>query len=120
MMIFDLAVLKLDFGPMARHERNAMEKGDLFSGKQPLRHPWKTEESSPNGRVLDLVFPILVLIVCCITGMIYSGGFFDGVGFVERLLQLRCLRRPDAGLCGGLASSPWSTSPSAAPCPSAP
>ena len=68
-------------GPMAKFEKNA-QAGDLFSGKNPYGS-LEEEESSPNGRVLDLVFPILVLIVCCITGMIYSGGFFDGVGFVE-------------------------------------
>lgn len=36
-----------------------------------------------NGKVIDLVIPILSLIVCCVIGMIYTGGFFDGVGFVE-------------------------------------
>ena len=82
LMLVFISILKLDYGPMARHERNAVETGDLFSGKNPYGS-LEEEESSPNGRVLDLVFPILVLIVCCITGMIYSGGFFDGVGFVE-------------------------------------
>ena len=81
LMLVFISILKLDYGPMARHERNAMETGDLFSGKNPYGS-MEEEESSPNGRVLDLVFPILVLIVCCITGMIYSGGFFDGVDFV--------------------------------------
>lgn len=33
--------------------------------------------------MIDLVFPILVLIGCCIIGMLYSGGFFSGVSFVE-------------------------------------
>lgn len=82
LMLVFISILKLDYGPMARHERNAMETGDLFSGKNPYGS-MEEEESSPNGRVLDLVFPILVLIVCCIIGMIYSGGFFDGAGFVE-------------------------------------
>ena len=104
LMLVFISILKLDYGPMARHERNAMETGDLFSGKNPYGS-MEEEESSPNGRVLDLVFPILVLIVCCITGMIYSGGFFDGVGFVEAF-SLRCFRRPDAGLCGGLHHHP--------------
>ena len=36
-----------------------------------------------KGKVIDLVFPILVLIICCIIGMIYTGGFFDGTGFVD-------------------------------------
>ena len=57
-----LVVLQVDFGPMAKHEANA-KKGDLFT--------------------TDLVFPILVLIISCIIGMIYTGGFFDGTGFVD-------------------------------------
>ena len=81
MMIF-LALTGLDFGPMAKHERNARENGDIFSGMKRLAEA--TEESArSNGRVLDLVLPIAALIVCCVTGMIYSGGFFQGASFVE-------------------------------------
>ena len=77
-----LALLKIDFGPMARHERNAVEKDDLFSGKNPYAMMEEDADES-HGKVIDLVFPILTLVVCCIIGMIYSGGFFDGAGFVE-------------------------------------
>lgn len=41
------------------------------------------EVDESKGRVIDLVFPILVLIVCCVIGMIYTGGFFSGTGVVE-------------------------------------
>ena len=81
MMIF-LALTNLDFGSMARHEQNAQEKGDLFSGVKAMADP-AGEVVNPKGKVMDLVLPILVLIVSCITGMIYSGGFFEGAGFVE-------------------------------------
>ena len=47
MLVF-ISILKLDYGPMARHERNAMETGDLFSGKNPYGS-MEEEESSPNG-----------------------------------------------------------------------
>ena len=80
MMIF-LAVTNLDYGPMARHERNAREKGDVFSGVKAMADA-AGEVANPKGKVLDLVLPILVLIVSCVTGMIYSGGFFEGAGFV--------------------------------------
>ena len=76
------ALLKIDYGPMARYERNAMESGDLFSGKNPY-DTMEVEEDVSHGRVMDLVLPIVLLILCCVTGMLYSGGFFDGVGFVE-------------------------------------
>ena len=81
MMIF-LAVTNLDYGPMARHEKNAREKGDVFSGVKAMADA-AGETANPKGKVLDLVLPIVVLIVACVTGMIYSGGFFEGAGFVE-------------------------------------
>ena len=80
MMIF-LAVTNLDYGPMARHERNAREKGDVFSGVKAMADA-AGEVANPKGKVLDLVLPIVVLIAACVTGMIYSGGFFEGAGFV--------------------------------------
>ncbi len=74
-MMVGLVVLKADFGPMARYERNAVEKGDLFSGSNP--YAGVDEEADENkGSVLDLVLPIVVLVVACVIGMIYSGEFF--------------------------------------------
>ena len=80
MMIF-LALMKFDYGPMKTHEKNAKEKGDLFtSGTQQA-----VEEmtANPKGKVIDLIFPVLVLIVTCVIGMIYSGGFFSGESFID-------------------------------------
>ena len=73
-MIITIAVMKLDYGPMARHERNAMA-GDLFSDENHV----ETEDEivSAKGRVIDLILPIVLLIASCIIGMIYTGGFFD-------------------------------------------
>lgn len=82
LMMVGISLLRIDYGPMARHERNAMENGDLFSGKNPYAS-LQEEEDETHGRVMDLVLPILLLIVCCVTGMLYSGGFFDGTGLVE-------------------------------------
>lgn len=82
LMMVGISLLKIDYGPMARYERNAMESGDLFSGKNPY-DTMEVEEDVSRGRVMDLVLPIVLLILCCVTGMLYSGGFFDGVGFVE-------------------------------------
>ena len=82
LMMVGISLLKIDYGPMARYERNAMESGDLFSGKNPY-DTMEVEEDVSHGRGMDLVLPIVLLILCCVTGMLYSGGFFDGVGFVE-------------------------------------
>lgn len=81
MMIF-LALTNMDFGPMAKHERNAREKGDIFSGMKGLAAT-ANEAGNPKGKVMDLVFPIIVLIISCVIGMIYSGGFFSGENFVD-------------------------------------
>ena len=74
-LMIGLVLLKADFGPMGKCEFNA-KNGDLFSGKNPYASAEATEANT-NGRVIDLVLPIIVLIVACVTGMIYSGGFFD-------------------------------------------
>ena len=80
-MMIGLAVLKVDFGPMAVHEKNAIENNDLFSGKNPFADRSEEEENT-KGRVLDLTLPVIVLIFCCVIGMIYSGGFFEGADFI--------------------------------------
>ncbi len=81
-MMVSLVMMQVDFGPMAKFERNAIEHGDLFSGSNPYASA-EEDVSEDKGIVLDLVFPVAVLIVCCVIGMIYSGGFFSGAGFIE-------------------------------------
>ena len=72
--IIALVVMKADYGPMALHERNAQEKGDLFSTDERVE---ETEvKDNPRGRVLDLVVPIGGLVVISIIGLLYVGGFF--------------------------------------------
>ena len=80
MMIF-MAVSKFDYGPMKKHEYNAVTKGDLFTtGKEDIESAEAVD--NPKGRVCDLVIPIIVLVILCMLGMIYTGGFFEGVDFV--------------------------------------
>ncbi len=81
-MMITIIVLNIDFGQMKLHEENAL-KGDLYT--TPDRPYANAEEdvTDSKGTVIDLVFPIVVLIICCVIGMIYTGGFFSGAGFVE-------------------------------------
>ncbi len=73
--IIALACMKFDYGPMAKHERNAIEKGDLFtSGTEHAAE--STGKVGTRGKVYDLVLPIIVLILVCVIGLIYIGGFF--------------------------------------------
>ena len=76
-MVITIALMDLDYGPMLRHERNAMA-GDLFSDDNQVSDI--AEEVSPNGKVFDLILPVLALIASCVIGMIYTGGFFDAEG----------------------------------------
>lgn len=87
MMVF-LIFLKVDFGPMMLHENNARQ-GDLFTtGKTTGKSNQAVSEGEGQdvkkvGRVSDLVIPVVFLIVGCVVGMIYTGGFFAGKSFVE-------------------------------------
>lgn len=79
MMIF-LAVSKFDYGPMNKHEKNA-KNGDLFTTK--IQETVEQMSHNEKGKVCDLIIPVAVLIVACVFGMIYSGGFFaaDSEGY---------------------------------------
>lgn len=79
--IIGLALMKFDYGPMRIHELNAKKNGDLYTAGDKA----EVEESNPstNGKVLDLVLPIIVLIAVCVFALVYVGGIFDGSGFVE-------------------------------------
>ena len=80
MMIF-LAVAKFDYGPMKKHERNAIENDDIFTtGTKQAVEEMKV---NPKGRVIDLILPVVVLIASCVVGMIYTGGFFSGASFID-------------------------------------
>lgn len=80
-MMIGLTVTKVEYGPMAIHEE-AAANGDLFFGK-PMSSEEKTKTVEGKGGVIDLVFPIIVLIISCVLGMIYSGGFFSGENFID-------------------------------------
>lgn len=83
LMMILLTVMKFDFGSMKLHEDNA-RKGDLFStDARPYGDVDEKSEYLPKGSVIDLVLPVAVLIVCCIVGMVYTGGFFSGESFVD-------------------------------------
>ena len=81
LMMVMIAVMKIDYGPMKLHERNALEKGDLFTAGDIVSA--NDEEVNPKGKVIDLVLPVVVLIIACVFGMIYSGGFFSGESFID-------------------------------------
>ena len=69
--IIGLSMMQFDYGPMKDFERLARETGELGALKSE-----EDEKINPKGRVIDLLLPVAVLIICCTVGMIYVGGFF--------------------------------------------
>ncbi len=88
LMVFVISFTGRDFGPMKKAEERAKQEttGDISS----------TDTVQGKGKVIDLVLPILVLIICAILGMAYVGGFFEGVSFSEAIGY-----NPTAGLSLG-------------------
>lgn len=82
-MMFALIFMKFDYATMAKYEMNAVENGDLFTVQDDNSAMVDdADKGSDKGIVMDLVFPVAVLVVSCVIGMIYTGGFFEGAGFV--------------------------------------
>lgn len=77
-----ITLLGVEFGPMRQHETNALA-GDLYTTPERPYANSSTAEAEGEGALIDMLMPVASLIFCCIIGMIWSGGFFDGVGFVE-------------------------------------
>ena len=84
-MIVVISLLNIDYGPMLTHEYNAQVKDDLFTTSERPFEGADDYEKPAKGKssVLDLLLPVIVLIVTCIIGLIYTGGYFDGVTFIE-------------------------------------
>jgi Na+/H+ antiporter NhaC len=80
LMMVTITILKIDYGPMARHEKNALA-GNIFTDMEAQVSDEDAVKGS--GKVIDLILPIASLIICCVIGMIYSGGFFEGESFID-------------------------------------
>ena len=97
-MVATLAILNLDYGPMLTHEYNAQVKGDLFTTEErPFAGADDYEEGEAKSSVADLLVPVVVLIVLCIIGLIWTGGFFDGETFLDAFANCDA----SLGLCIG-------------------
>ena len=82
LMVILMSLLNVDYGSMRTHEQNAAN-GDLFTTGDNTYSAEAEEPVTTKGKVIDLVLPVIVLIVLCVTGMIYTGGFFSGAGFID-------------------------------------
>ncbi len=86
-MMFGLTSMKFDYGPMKQAEDHIKYKDfvpDMGDGEGLLgASDQPTPPTSTKGKVIHLIFPIVSLIICCVIGMIYTGGFFDGESFID-------------------------------------
>ena len=85
-MMFALTFRNFDYGPMRVAEMS--DRLNDASGKVPAASLTGAEDQphppvSGKGKVIHLVLPIIVLIISCIIGMIYTGGFFEGESFID-------------------------------------
>lgn len=84
MLVFVVVItlMKFDYGPMKLHEMNAMTKGDLFTSGSEANAAEDETGANPKGKVIDLIFPVIILVVFSVIGLVYVGGFFGGADFV--------------------------------------
>lgn len=79
--VMGIALMNFDYGPMRLHEYNAINNNDLYTCGDRVDETSEDEEN-PRGRIWDLLIPVILLVIFCVIGLIYVGGFFSGADFV--------------------------------------
>ena len=75
--IIVMTCMNIDYGPMKTHEDNAA-KGDLYTTEHRPYADTAEMKFNPNGKTIDLVIPVIILIICCVAGLLIVG--FQGGG----------------------------------------
>ena len=83
-MVFIIVMtsLNVDYGPMKKHEDNAA-KGDLYTTPERPFAGVEDMKFNPNGKVIDLVIPVIILIIGCVGGLIYAGYLNGGTTLLD-------------------------------------
>lgn len=100
LMVVFISISDIDYGPMKVHEDNA-RKGDLFTTRNKI-YPEDAQPEHSRGKVIDLVLPVIILIVMCVLGMLYTGDFFSGKGFVDAFAECNACYGLALGSIGAL------------------
>jgi len=82
LMMVLIICMKIDFGSMLLHENNARQ-GDLFTSGKSEQPSETSLEEGRAGQVSDMFVPVILLVIGCVIGMIYTGGFFEGKSFID-------------------------------------
>ena len=109
-MVFTLCYLKFDFAKMKKNELIADTTGDLFAGETEDAEEETQIAGNPKGKVRDLLIPVIILIACCIGGMIYTGFFYNwDTGLIDTALQsenvIQAFSNCDAGMSLAIGST---------------
>lgn len=100
LMVVFISISDIDYGPMKVHEDNA-RKGDLFTTRNKI-YPEDAQPEHSRGKVIDLVLPVIILIGMCVLGMLYTGDFFSGKGFVDAFAECNACYGLALGSIGAL------------------
>lgn len=82
-MIIIITLLGIEFGPMRKHEENAIKNNDLYTTPDRPYEGQDGDVATGKGKVKDLVLPVIILIVFCILGMLYTGGILEGANIID-------------------------------------
>ena len=109
-MVFALCFLKFDFGKMKKNDYIAETTGDLHAGEATNDEKAEEIKANPRGKVQHLLIPVIVLIVCCIGGMLFTGFYYNwDTGLIDTELQsanfIEAFSNCDAGLSLAIGST---------------
>ena len=110
-MVFALCFIKFDFGKMKKCEAIAESTGDLHAGiSEDAEDDSSDIKVNPNGKVRHLLIPVIILILCCVGGMIYTGFFYNwDTGLIDTALQsanvIEAFSNCDAGMSLAIGST---------------
>lgn len=109
-MVFSLCFLKFDFGKMKKNDYIAETTGDLHAGEATNDEKSEEIKANPRGKVQHLLIPVIVLILCCIGGMLFTGFFYNwDTGLIDTELQsanfIEAFSNCDAGLSLAIGST---------------
>ena len=109
-MVFTLCFVKFDFGKMKKNDIIAEKTGDVHAGVAEGDGQAEEVKINPNGKVRHLLIPVLILIICCIGGMLYTGFFYNwDTGLIGKELQsanmIEAFSNCDAGMSLAIGST---------------
>ena len=109
-MVFTLCYLKFDFGKMKKNDIIAETTGDLHAGAEESSSSTEEISANPSGKVRHLFIPVIILVVCCIGGMLYTGYFYNwDTGLIDSVAQsanpIEAFANCDAGMSLAIGST---------------